>query len=161
MVHLPVLQSWARACTCVVFTRAHPIQIVPFTTMVATMAKIAAGGSMATSCLPLGSSFLMDSCKICRKEMTMMMEKTRMPMGSRRRRPMGNFFLRLWRRQPTSLLVTQMMMVQSKSRAESTRDAIKERELDQMAATPLAASRRMFTITLISDSSAGVHIDWT
>jgi len=81
--------------------------------------------------------------------MTMMMEKTKMPIGSRRRRPMGNFFLRPSIRQPTSLLVTQMMTVQSRSKAESTRDAIKEREFDQMAATPLAASRRMFTMTLI------------
>lgn len=79
----------------------------------------------------------------------MMMEKTRIPMGSRRLRPMGNFFLRVWRRQPTSLLVVQMMIVQSKSRAESTRDAIKDSEFDQMAATPLAASKKMLTRTLI------------
>ena len=148
-MYLPVLQSCAKACTWVVFTRAHPIQSVPFTTIVATMAKMAAGGSIATSCSPLGRSFLTDSCRICRKEMTMMMEKTRMPIGSRRRRPMGNFFLRLSRRQPTSLLVTQMMTVQSRSKAESTREAIKEREFDHSAATPLAASRRMFTRTLI------------
>jgi len=113
------------------------------------MAKMAAGGSMATSCSPLGRSFLTDSCRIWRKEMTMMMEKTRIPIGSRRRRPMGNFFLRLSMRQPTSRFVTQMMMVQRRSRAESTRDAIKERELDQIAATPLAPRRRMFTRTLI------------
>lgn len=90
-----------------------------------------------------------DSCKIWRKEMTMMIEKTRIPIGSRRRRPMGNFFLRLSMRQPTSLLVIQMITVQRRSRAESTRDAIKERELDQIAATPFAPRRRMFTMTLI------------
>jgi hypothetical protein len=47
------------------------------------------------------------------------------------------------------LLVVQMITVQSRSSAESTRDAIKERELDQIAATPLAARRRTFTMTLI------------
>ena len=89
--------------------------------------------------------------------MTMRMEKTRMPIGSRRRRPIGNFFRKPSTRQLTSLLVVQMMTVQSKSRAESTRDAIKERELDQMAATPLAARRRMFTITLICTVSLRKH----
>lgn len=79
----------------------------------------------------------------------MIMEKTRMPMGSKRLRPIGNLFFRAFRRQPTSLFVVQMMIVQSKSRAESTRDAIKDSEFDQMAATPLAASRRMLTRTLI------------
>lgn len=42
-----------------------------------------------------------------------------------------------------------MMSVQSKSRAESTSEAIKDREFDQMAATPLAASKRILTMTLI------------
>lgn len=79
----------------------------------------------------------------------MMMEKTRIPRGSRRLRPTGNFFLSLSSRQPTSLLVVQMMTVQRRSSAESTRDAIKESELDQIAATPLAASRRTLTATLI------------
>jgi hypothetical protein len=41
------------------------------------------------------------------------------------------------------------MSVQSRSRAESTRDAIRDRELDQIAATHFAASRRMLTSMLI------------
>ena len=85
----------------------------------------------------------------------MMMEKTRMPRGSRRLRPTGNFFLSLSRRQPTSLLVTQMMTVQRRSRAESTRDAMRESELDQIAATPFAANRSILTQTLIYHSSVG------
>lgn len=146
---LPVLQSCAKACTCVVLTLAHPTQMVPLTTIVATMAKMAAGGNCDTLWSPLGKSFLTDSWRIWRNDMTMRMEKTRMPMGSSRRRPIGNFFRKPSTRQLTSLLVVQMMTVQSRSRAESTRDAIKDRELDQMAATPLAARRRMFTTTLI------------
>lgn len=78
-----------------------------------------------------------------------MMEKTRIPSGSRRRRPIGNFFLRLVRRHPTSLFVVQMMMVQSRSSAESTSEAIRDNELDHRAATPLAASKRILTMTLI------------
>jgi hypothetical protein len=113
------------------------------------MAKIAAGGNWDTLWSPLGRSFLTDSWRIWRNDITIMIEKTRIPMGSRRRRPMGNFFFRLCKRQPTSLLVVQMMMVHSKSSAESTRDAISDKELDQIAATPLAASRRTFTRTLI------------
>jgi hypothetical protein len=113
------------------------------------MAKIAAGGNWDTLWSPLGRSFLTDSCRIWRNDITIMIEKTRIPMGSRRRRPMGNFFFRLCKRQPTSLFVVQMMIVHSKSSAESTRDAISDKELDQIAATPLAASRRTFTRTLI------------
>jgi hypothetical protein len=82
-------------------------------------------------------------------DMTIRTEKTRMPIGSRRRLPTGNFFLSFDKRQPTSLLVVQIMMVHSRSRAESTSDAMRERELDQMAATPFAAKRNMFTITFI------------
>jgi hypothetical protein len=78
-----------------------------------------------------------------------MMENTKIPRGSRRLRPTGNFFLSLSRRQPTSLLVVQMMTVHRRSSAESTRDATRESELDQMAAMPFAASRRMLTATLI------------
>jgi hypothetical protein len=78
-----------------------------------------------------------------------MMEKTRMPIGSSRLLPTGNFFLSFERRQPTSLLVVHIITVHNRSRAESTSDAMRERELDQMAATPLAARRRILTITLI------------
>jgi hypothetical protein len=82
-------------------------------------------------------------------DITIMIEKTRMPIGSRRRLPTGNFFLSFDKRQPTSLLVVQMMIVHRRSRAESTSDAMSERELDQMAATPFAAKRKMFTRTFI------------
>lgn len=78
-----------------------------------------------------------------------MMEKTRIPIGSRRLRPTGNFFLSFESLQPTNLFVTQMMTVHSRSRAESTRDAMSEREFDQRAATPFAANRKILTMTLI------------
>jgi hypothetical protein len=39
-------------------------------------------------------------------------------------------------------------LVQRRSSAESTKDAMRESELDQIAATPLAPSKRMLTITL-------------
>ena len=81
--------------------------------------------------------------------MTMMIEKTRIPRGSKRFRPTGNFVLSLASRQLTSLLVVKMMTVQSRSNAESTSEAIRERELDQMAAMPFAARRRILTKTLI------------
>ena len=101
-----VLQSWARAMTCVVFTRAQPIQIVPFTTTVATKAPIATGGKITASrSWLLGRSLVTLSWRICRKETIMMMEKTRMPMGSRRRRPTGNLWARRERFHATSLLV--------------------------------------------------------
>ena len=101
-----VLQSWARAITCVVFTRAQPIQIVPFITTVATKAPIATGGNTTASRFPFpGSSFVTLSCRIWRKETIMMMEKTRMPMGSRRRRPTGNLCARRERFHATRALV--------------------------------------------------------
>ena len=101
-----VLQSCASAMTCVVFTLAHPIQIVPFTTTVATNAPIATGGNTTASRSPFpGSSFVTLSCRIWRKETIMMMEKTRMPMGSRRRRPTGNLCARRERFHATRALV--------------------------------------------------------
>lgn len=78
-----------------------------------------------------------------------MMENTRMPIGSRRLLPTGNFFLSLFRRHPTNLFVVQMMTVHRRSSAESTSDAMSEREFDQRAATPFAANNRMLTKTLI------------
>ena len=79
----------------------------------------------------------------------MMMEKTRIPRGSSRRRPTGN--LRRKRRifHWTSLFVVQMINVQSRSRAESTREAMSEREEDVKAAMILATRRRMLAMTLI------------
>jgi hypothetical protein len=59
-----------------------------------------------------------------------MMEKTRIPIGSRRLRPTGNFFFRRFSFQPTTLLVLQIISVQRRSRAESTRDAMSEREFE-------------------------------
>ena len=58
--------------------------------------------------------------------MTMMMEKTRMPRGSSRRLPTGNFFLSFLILHPTSLFVVQTMSVHRRSSAESTSEAISE-----------------------------------
>ena len=52
-------------------------------------------------------------------------------------------------RRETSLLVVKMMRVQRRSRAESTREAMREREVDLRVARDLAARRRMLAITLI------------
>ena len=78
-----------------------------------------------------------------------MMLKTRIPRGSRRRRPTGNLCCRRFIFQATSLLVVKIMRVQRRSRAESTREAIKEREVEEKAARHFAARRRMLAITLI------------
>lgn len=59
-----------------------------------------------------------------------MMEKTRIPRGSSRRLPTGNFFRSFVILQPTSLLVVQMMSVQSRSSAESTSEAISDRDCE-------------------------------
>ena len=144
-----VLQSWARACTWVVFTFAQPIQMNPFTPTVAANAPIAMGGSVAASLGLPGNNFVTDSCKIWRNETIIIIEKTRMLRGSRRRRPTGNL---CWRRrifQATSLLVVHIIKVQSKSRAESTREAIRDREEEKKAAHILAMRRRTLATTLI------------
>ena len=77
------------------------------------------------------------------------MLKTRMPKGSRRRRPTGNLCCRRLIFQATSLLVVKIMRVQRRSRAESTRDAIRDSEVDENAARHFAARSRMLAITLI------------
>ena len=141
---------WARAWTCVVFTRIHPRPMIPLTTTVAARAPMAVGGRPAASFGPPGRSFLTDSCRICRKEMTMMMEKTRIPRGSKRLLPTGNFLRSFLILQPTSLLVVQTINVQRRSRAESTSDAMRERDEEYPAAMPFAASRMMLATTLIS-----------
>ena len=95
------------------------------------------------------NNFVTDSCKIWRNETIIIIEKTRMPRGSRRRRPTGNL---CWRRrifQATNLLVVHIIKVQSKSRAESTREATREREEEKKAAHILAMRRRMLARTLI------------
>ena len=79
----------------------------------------------------------------------MMMEKTSIPRGSRRRRPTGNLCCSRRIFHWTSLFVVQIIRVQSRSRAESTREAMSEREDDPNAAMTLAVRRRMFAITLI------------
>lgn len=45
--------------------------------------------------------------------------------------------------------MVHIMRVHRRSRAESTNEAIKDREEDPKAAVTLAASNRMFAITLI------------
>ena len=82
---------WANAWTCVVLMGIQPNQIMPFTIIVASIAPDAIGGSSAAFFSPPGSSFWTDSCRIWRNDMTMMIEKTKMPRGSRRRRPTYRF----------------------------------------------------------------------
>ena len=127
----------------------QPNQMVPLTATVATKAPIATGGRVAASLGPPGSNFVTDSWRICRNETIIMMEKTRIPSGSSLRRPTGNL---RWSRPIfhwTSLLVVHIISVHRRSRAESTREAISEREDDVKAAMTLAISSRMFAITLI------------
>ena len=78
-----------------------------------------------------------------------MMLNTTMPRGSRRRRPTGNLYCRCLIFQATSLLVVKIMRVQSRSRAESTSEAIREREEEWTTAMHFAARRRMLAMTLI------------
>ena len=143
-----VRQSWARAWTWVVFMGAQPNQMIPLRMTVAAMAPIAMGGRAASLWSPLGRSLVTDSRRIWRKDITIIMENTRIPRGSRRRRPTGNFRTRNERRQFTRRLVVQSMPVQRRSRAESRREAIRDREFDWDDATALAARRRMFAATL-------------
>jgi len=79
----------------------------------------------------------------------MMIEKTRMPSGSRRRRPTGNLCCNLRILHCTSLLVVQMIEVHRRSRAESTRDAMSESDDELKAAMTLAMRRTTLAITLI------------
>ena len=122
---------------------------MPLTTTVAANAPMATGGSVAASLGPPGSSFVTDSCRICRKETIMMMEKTRIPRGSSRRRPTGNLCCSRRIFHCTSLFVVQIIKVHSRSRAESTSEAMREREEDAKAAVILAMRRIMLAITLI------------
>ena len=78
-----------------------------------------------------------------------MMLKTRMPNGSSRRRPTGNFFCRELRRHCTMRLVLQTMRVQRRSRAESTVEARREREPEEVTAMILPMRRRMLAKTLM------------
>ena len=122
---------------------------MPLTTIVATSAPMATGGSVAASLGPPGRSFVTDSWRICRNETIMMIEKTRIPRGSSRRRPTGNLCCSRRIFHWTSLFVVQMIRVQSRSRAESTSEAMSEREEDAKAAMTLAMRRMTLAMTLI------------
>lgn len=102
--------------------------MIPFTMIVDNIAKMASPGSGFASLGEPGMSFSTDSFRICRNEMTMMTEKTRIPIGSRRRRPMGNRLLSEDIFHDTSLFVAKMIIVQSRSKALSTSDAMRERD---------------------------------
>lgn len=125
-----VLQSCAKAWTCVVLIGIHPNHMIPLTPIVAASAAIATAGNVAASLGPPGRSFVTDSWRIWRKETTIIILKTRIPRGSRRRRPTGNLCWSLRIFQATSLFVVQMISVQRRSRAESAREAMREREED-------------------------------
>lgn len=120
---------------------------VPLTTTVATKAAMAAFPKASAS-PSNGINFSTDSCRICANEMTMMIEKTRIPKGSRRLRPTGNRFCSRSSLQPTILFVVQTITVQRRSKAESNRLAIREREPVVDAAKIFPARRRMLAITL-------------
>jgi hypothetical protein len=124
-------------------------QIRPFRPIVAAIEPIAKGGRAASVWSPDGSRVVNDSCRIWMNEITMMMEKIKMPKGSSLLLPTGNLALKLDKRHCTSLLVDHMMSVQRRSRAESTMEAIREREEEKHTAAILAARRRMFATTLI------------
>lgn len=77
------------------------------------------------------------------------MEKTRIPSGSRRRRPTGNLAFKRFNFHATNLFVVQTISVQSKSNAESTNDAINDSEDEKYAAMHFAASSKTFATTLV------------
>lgn len=72
-----------------------------------------------------------------------------MPMGSSRRRPTGNLCARRERFHATRELVVYIIMVQRRSRAESTREARRESEVEKKAAVIFAIRRRILARTLI------------
>ena len=79
----------------------------------------------------------------------MMMENTRIPSGSSRLRPTGNLCCNFRVLHWTSLFVVQMINVHKRSRAESTKDAISERDEELNAAMILATKSIMLAITFI------------
>lgn len=79
----------------------------------------------------------------------MMMEKTRIPSGSSLRRPTGNLCRSFRILHCTSLLVVQMINVHKRSKAESTKEAIKESDEEPNAATILAIRSITLATTLI------------
>lgn len=72
-----------------------------------------------------------------------------MPSGSSLRRPTGNLCRNFLILHCTSLFVVQIISVHSRSSAESTNEAIKERDEEPAAATTLAMRRMTLAATLI------------
>lgn len=109
--------------------------------------QIATNGNGRVPRSPGQKSLLTDSCRICRNEIIIRMENTRIPRGSSRRRPTGNAeFMEpnfcLARR-----LVTQIIMVHKKSKIESVRDAINESERVDVTAITFAIRSKMLADT--------------
>ncbi|KAI8409261.1 hypothetical protein FOFC_09096 [Fusarium oxysporum] len=81
--------------------------------------------------------------------MTMMIENTRIPSGSKRLRPTGKRRCIACNRHKTSLLVDHTISVHSKSSAESTSDATSDSDPVVNTANAFPAKRRILAITLI------------
>ena len=81
--------------------------------------------------------------------MIIMIEKTRMPKGSSRRRPTGNLCCNFVIFHCTNLFVTQMITVHNRSRAESASEAMRDKDEDVHAAAIFAMRRRILARTLI------------
>lgn len=92
-----------------------------------------------------------------------MIEKTRIPSGSRRLRPTGNLCCNFRILHCTSLLVVQIINVHRRSRAESTREAMSDNDDELKAAMTFATRRAMLAITLtylyvsVATKSAGAE----
>jgi hypothetical protein len=127
----------------------QPNQMIPFSAIVPTIAPIAMLGNGFVDLSPSGSNFSTDSWAICANEITIMTEKTRIPNGSSRLLPTGNFFFSFVNLHCTSRLVDQIIKVQRRSRTESTKEAIRESELEYAAAMHFAISRTTLAMTLI------------
>lgn len=88
------------------------------------------------------------------EERALTIENTRIPKGSRRLLPTGNFAFNRFNLHATSLFVVQTMSVHSKSSAESTNDAISDNDEEKYAAMHFAANSKMFATTLICPNPA-------
>jgi hypothetical protein len=82
-------------------------------------------------------------------EETPTIENTRIPRGSNRLRPTGKCARRLVSLHFTNLLVVQTIKVQRRSNAESSREAISEREDEKKTAAIFEAKRKTFAMILI------------
>ena len=76
-------------------------------------------------------------------------ENTRIPRGSSRRRPTGNLRRRLFSRHCTNLFVDHTIRVHRRSRAESSREAMRDSEEDWVVAIALAANSNTLAMMLI------------